>query len=145
MKDATLNNSADNLYKERLQGWTKREIQLNRLHEEIVAKREALVHYSMTYVQSQRARRQNVHVHVNKATKRNSQFLEDLQNTDDRLYQEACNPPSPRLTTLQNNYWSMVKSLKPLWEKSLQKKSSLASKKMASRQRPTKPKRGSKR
>jgi hypothetical protein len=35
MKDATLNNSADNLYKERLQGWTKREIQLNRLHEEM--------------------------------------------------------------------------------------------------------------
>jgi len=30
----------------------------------------------MTYVQSQRARRQNVHVHVNKATKRNSKFLE---------------------------------------------------------------------
>lgn len=35
MKDATLNNSADNLYKERLQGWTKKEIQLNRLHEEM--------------------------------------------------------------------------------------------------------------
>lgn len=28
-------------------------------------------------------------------------LLQDLESTEDRLYQEACNPPSPRLTTLQ--------------------------------------------
>ncbi|XP_063409793.1 centrosomal protein 15-like [Mytilus trossulus] len=138
----TLNSSAENVYHDRLNEWTKREIQLSRLHEELVAKRETLVHYSMTYVESQLARRQNVKTHVNTATIRNTALLEDLESTEDRLYQEACNPPSPRLTTLQNNYWSMVKSLKPLWEQSLQKKTSLSSsRKTTGKQKPSKPKR----
>ncbi|KAK3105640.1 hypothetical protein FSP39_002451 [Pinctada imbricata] len=111
----------DGSYLGRVAEWTDREMQLARLHEEILARREMNLSYSIAYIQSQRDRRKREDlVDVDKARQRNDKYLQDIVAKRNELHNESCNPPSPRLTTLQSNYWAMVKNMRPLWERSLE-------------------------
>ncbi|KAJ8319867.1 hypothetical protein KUTeg_001454 [Tegillarca granosa] len=106
------------IYTERVTDWTNKELQLNRLHEEILAKRESLLNCSLYYLRQQHARQSHASdAYV--AERRNNKFLQDIITTQTTLQQEADNPPSPRLTTLLVNYWSMVRSMKPVWDETL--------------------------
>ncbi|KAL3862002.1 hypothetical protein ACJMK2_008008, partial [Sinanodonta woodiana] len=103
----------------RLAGWIDREMQLSRLHEEILARREALINCSITYHQSQGLRTRPGTHNLSEARERNRILLRDIGRTQMNLYQEFLSPPSPRFTTLQKNYWAMVKSQLPLWEQDM--------------------------
>lgn len=109
------------LYGPRISEWRDREIQLSRLHEEIVGKRESHLNYSLAYAQNRAMRLQtNQLVDIEKSRQRNEKYLQDVTLISESLRVDESNPVSPRLATLQSNYWAMVKSLKPLWEENLQ-------------------------
>ncbi|XP_060068542.1 centrosomal protein 15 kDa-like [Ylistrum balloti] len=107
-------------YDDKLANWTRTELQLSRLHEEILTQREALMNYSLSYTRSQDSRILQETAERERARLRNEQFLQNIADTGELLEAEAAIPPSPRLTTLQNNYWAMVRSMVPLYEKSLE-------------------------
>ncbi|XP_033764037.1 uncharacterized protein C3orf14-like [Pecten maximus] len=106
-------------YDDKLAKWTRTELQLSRLHEEILTQREALMNYSFSYTRSQDSRTLQEAADRQRARLRNEQFLQNIADTEEMLEAEAAIPPSPRLTTLQTNYWAMVRSMVPLYEKSL--------------------------
>ncbi|OWF37169.1 uncharacterized protein C3orf14 homolog [Mizuhopecten yessoensis] len=108
-------------YDDKLANWTRSELQLSRLHEEILTQREALMNYSMSYTRSQDSRTLQGAAERERARLRNEQFLQTIDETADFLKTEAAIPPSPRLTTLQNNYWAMVRSMVPMYEKSIER------------------------
>lgn len=109
------------LYGPRISEWRDRELQLSRLHEEIVGKRESHLNYSLAYAQNRAKRLQtNQLVDIEKSRQRNEKYLQDVMLISENLRVDESNPVSPRLATLQSNYWAMVKSLKPLWEENLQ-------------------------
>ncbi|XP_061197562.1 uncharacterized protein LOC133205713 isoform X2 [Saccostrea echinata] len=85
-----------------------------------VGKRETHLNYSLAYSKNRATRLQTTElVDIEKARQRNEKYLQDLMSISENLKVEGDNPVSPRLATLQSNYWAMVKSLKPLWEENL--------------------------
>ncbi|XP_064611551.1 uncharacterized protein LOC135475556 [Liolophura sinensis] len=99
--------------------WVQREIQLNQLHEEILAQREALLHFSEDHVGGQEVPERDESDLVKKASERNKNLLQDIATAQSKLTEDGRRPVSPRFTTLQNNYSVMVKNVSPVWEEEL--------------------------
>lgn len=97
-----------------------REEQLNLLHQEILMKQEALLHTSSTLLclGPHGTMTASLASPVD-ASVRNAKLLKDINSLDQELRAHLNSVPSPRFVTLQNNYWSMVRSLLPLWKQSL--------------------------
>ncbi|XP_025082259.1 uncharacterized protein C3orf14-like [Pomacea canaliculata] len=98
--------------------WGVREAQLETLHQEILFQREALLHSSSSVIQGPilNAGRTNIYSESD-ARLRNLKLLKDIDVLDEEM---NCHPSSSsKFVILQNNYWSMVRSLLPLWEESL--------------------------
>ncbi|KAK7093846.1 hypothetical protein V1264_007533 [Littorina saxatilis] len=97
-----------------------RENQLNLLHQEILMRREGLLHTSGNSLrQSTHSLASTGTVGPADASIRNARLLKDVELLNQTLQEELNMAPSPRFVTLQNNYWSMVRGLLPLWEQSL--------------------------
>lgn len=116
-----------------LRQWALKELQLVRLHEELVAKREALLGCSSTYHHSQELRvkleASNSHSqeigmrteasNLQQAVSRNQKLMQDIATAQSYALEALNLAPSPRFMTLQKNYWSMVKSQVPMWEQDI--------------------------
>ncbi|KAL4221551.1 hypothetical protein ACF0H5_019808 [Mactra antiquata] len=96
--------------------WTSREMQLVRLHEEILSKREALLNCSLAYSQSQFSQTLSEANSLEHALVRNHKLLQDIKLAKNEAELSLNMSPTPRFMTLQKNYWSMVKSQVPMWE-----------------------------
>ncbi|XP_046571538.1 uncharacterized protein C3orf14 homolog [Haliotis rubra] len=112
----------EDTYGSRVEKWTMKEMQLNRLHEEIIAKRESLLHSAGAYLRQQVDKRgpapSNTQT-IDEITVRNERLIKDLRDTEWRLAQEAGKPPDTKFLTLQSNYWSMIRSMEPLWKEGM--------------------------
>ncbi|KAK6177593.1 hypothetical protein SNE40_015663 [Patella caerulea] len=106
-------------YTSKVEEWTEREMQLNRLHEEILAKRESLLRTSTNYFKQQNhTGRDRLNI-TNNATLRNKSLIEDIEELEDEIIAENDEGPAPKFLLLKNNYWSMVKGMLPLWEEAI--------------------------
>ncbi|KAH3827312.1 uncharacterized protein C3orf14-like [Dreissena polymorpha] len=99
--------------------WNDREMQLVRLHEEILSKREALLNCSISYHQSQELRSKQLTVTSEEAYIRKHTLLQDIRKSQTEVFESLNSAPSPRFMTLQKNYWAMVRSQVPMWEQDL--------------------------
>ncbi|KAL8574854.1 hypothetical protein ACOMHN_044876 [Nucella lapillus] len=82
--------------------------------------REALLHTSGSYLRhSSGSAQSTATMNPAEASIRNARLLKDIENLNQDLKEELNTVPSPKFVTLQNNYWSMVRGLLPLWEQSL--------------------------
>ncbi|XP_053379317.1 uncharacterized protein C3orf14-like [Mercenaria mercenaria] len=99
--------------------WTSREMQLVRLHEEILSRREALLNCSLAYNQTQNTGTLNGAQTSEQAYIRNHRLLQDIRGAKEEVYDSLNAAPTPRFMTLQKNYWAMVKSQVPMWEQDL--------------------------
>ncbi|XP_048250293.1 uncharacterized protein LOC124110792 [Haliotis rufescens] len=112
----------EDTYGSRVEKWTMREMQLNRLHEEIIARRESLLHSTGAFLRQQVDKKGTVppitHT-LDEITVRNERLIKDLRDTEWRLAQEAEKPADTKFLTLQSNYWSMIRSMEPLWKESM--------------------------
>ncbi|XP_060591868.1 centrosomal protein 15 kDa-like [Ruditapes philippinarum] len=102
-----------------LSQWTAREMQLVRLHEEILSRREALMNCSLAYSQSQNNMTLTGTLTTEQAFIRNQKLLKDIKVAKEDVYESLNAAPTPRFMTLQKNYWSMVKSQVPMWEQDI--------------------------
>ncbi|XP_041378185.1 uncharacterized protein LOC121390435 [Gigantopelta aegis] len=112
-------------YQATVEKWTAKEMQLNRLHEEIVGQRESLMRTTGSYnlQQSKRGRdtlsmTNTLPLSPTDATRRNNQFIQDVEHCEQLLMKKANTPPSSRFVTLQSNYMSMMTGMFPLWLRS---------------------------
>lgn len=99
--------------------WTSREMQLVRLHEEILSRREALLNCSSSYNRSQGLRHGGETTTSEQAYLRNHRLLQDIRKAKQEVQDALNTSPTPRFMTLQKNYWAMVKSQVPMWEQDL--------------------------
>ncbi|XP_076472533.1 uncharacterized protein LOC143301948 isoform X2 [Babylonia areolata] len=96
------------------------------------------MHTSSSHLQlSTRSAASTASVSPAEASVRNARLLKDIENLDQDLKAELTSVPSPKFVTLQNNYWSMVRSMLPLWEESLSGLSSTISQQRQHLQRHT--------
>lgn len=55
-----------------------------------------------------------------KAKIRNTQIVKELTFSKERIqWVENEDSPNPRLKIMEKNYWSFVRSMKPLWEREI--------------------------
>ncbi|KAL5015265.1 hypothetical protein ScPMuIL_009535 [Solemya velum] len=85
-----------------LSEWVNRELQLNKLHEEIVAKRESLLHCSKAYLKSQDARIHSGDIDCEKAFARNALLLQVAEKMEENLDDHIGNDPVPRFSALHH-------------------------------------------
>ncbi|XP_059154819.1 centrosomal protein 15 kDa-like [Physella acuta] len=111
------NKQAQSLNQARLEKWTNRELQLTILHEEIINKREALLRTSKNFLQ--KTPLQDLPLNNVDAAIRNDRLLKDINQVEAVLNDSLFEAQSPKFAYLQANYWSMVKNMYPIWQKSL--------------------------
>ncbi|GFN76089.1 chromosome 3 open reading frame 14 [Plakobranchus ocellatus] len=104
-------------YHNKLEKWTSKEMQLNTLHEEIITRREALLRTSRNLLHDRPP--EEALLNDTDAALRNDRMMKDFASLEETMDEGLHAQKSPRLTTLQANYWSMVNNMYPLWERAL--------------------------
>ncbi|XP_074655013.1 uncharacterized protein LOC141908740 [Tubulanus polymorphus] len=99
--------------------WLKRDLELKRKHEEITARREALLSGLEAYYDKKTEKTDYFIGSFTAANERNHQIRKDLEQFGRDMKFKARAPEDPRFTTMKNNYWSMVKNVFPVWSEEL--------------------------
>lgn len=100
--------------------WLQKELELNRKHEEILMRREAMLRGTETYYDSQEQRSSSFIADFSKAKSRNEEFLQGLDDLSQCLKEDLMTARSPKFNTVRNNYWTMVRNMFPEWHNEYQ-------------------------
>ncbi|KAK2191405.1 hypothetical protein NP493_53g09030 [Ridgeia piscesae] len=95
--------------------WLAKEVELNQRHEELLMRREAILRGAETYYDTQDDRAASFISDYSKAMTRNKQLLEDIKQCEANLSDDVSEPDHTNFGILKKNYWSMVKSIFPVW------------------------------
>ncbi|KAK3785653.1 hypothetical protein RRG08_023908 [Elysia crispata] len=104
-------------YHNKLEKWTSKEMQLVTLHEEVITKREALLRTSRNLLHDRPP--EEMFLNDTDAALRSDRMMKDFATLEEALDDGLHAQKSPRFSTLQTNYWSMVNNMYPLWERAM--------------------------
>ncbi|KAI0212531.1 hypothetical protein LSAT2_002544 [Lamellibrachia satsuma] len=95
--------------------WLAKEVELNQRHEDLLMRREAILRGAETYYDTKDDRAASFISDYAKAMTRNKHLLADIKRCQADLTEEVCGPDHSNFHILKKNYWSMVKSIFPVW------------------------------
>ncbi|XP_071962080.1 uncharacterized protein [Antedon mediterranea] len=104
---------------EPVDSWLEREMELNKSHEDILTRREALLRNSEWQLGANEAKNSNLALSWTRAKKRNQILLQKLSKAEDILKQGTNS--SRTFTDLQASYWKMVEKQLPEWKQEVKK------------------------
>ncbi|XP_078001199.1 centrosomal protein 15-like [Glandiceps talaboti] len=96
--------------------YLEREIELNQLHEDILARREVLLRHSEWHLGNMQKRKANSAAVLAVAKERNQNLLEDINKIQADLRSKGGKGFSPKLQAFQESYWSMMEKELPGWK-----------------------------
>ncbi|KAK2161578.1 hypothetical protein LSH36_114g01028 [Paralvinella palmiformis] len=105
-----------------LKKWVDMELELSRKHEEIIMRREALLRGTECYFSSEDLQASSFIVDIRKAEERNENLMRNINESLTNIRRDR-NTNSPGFETITKNYWSMVKSIFPVWYEQYTKES----------------------
>ncbi|XP_022091340.1 uncharacterized protein C3orf14-like [Acanthaster planci] len=101
--------------------WLQKELELNEKHEEILARREALLRQAEIRLGDSQDLSASVAHHWGQAKQRNQELLEEIAQCQTDAKIQAAKPLSVALTTLKERYWDMVEKEMPEWKEEVKK------------------------
>ncbi|XP_038071684.1 uncharacterized protein C3orf14-like [Patiria miniata] len=99
----------------------QKEVELNEKHEEILARREALLRQAEIRLGDSQDLSASVAHHWNQAKQRNQDLIEEIVQCQTDAKIQAARPLSVTLTTLKEKYWNMVEQEMPEWKEEVKK------------------------
>ncbi|XP_033102772.1 uncharacterized protein C3orf14 homolog isoform X2 [Anneissia japonica] len=106
---------------EPLDYWLERELELNKAHEDILTRREALLKRSEWHLDESAAKNSHLAESWTRAKKRNHVLLQKLEKAEENLKRGAKSGASRNFTELEVSYWNMVEKELPAWKMDVKK------------------------